>query len=236
MIMYSNRIECIDTRENRVAAANELFDELVGKGLVEDRCKIRDYFVKFIVVNLSLSDIIEVAPCDIIIKVYEKIASDFIEEHINLDDFDFDHVMAFFQGKNFNEVFEMVFDNTEDTENELNDYLGINDDEEETYDFHTNVEFEIHCEKNDDPNWVENELNARIGRHAAYKWRAAKIVGLCAVYQTNRYVGIVNLVINGNDTYTADTIETAIHNRLGANAKRLPWAEFVINNIDTDRF
>jgi hypothetical protein len=91
--------------------------------------------------------------------------------------------------------------------------------------------FEINCDESDDADFVETELNKRIGKHAAYKWRAAKISAFACIYNNLKYVGVMTLKIHGNSTYTEETIKSAIYNRLGANAKRLAWNEFVITDI-----
>ena len=245
-MIITKRIESIDGVLNRTLVAKDIVEDLCDNGAIDTTTdfasSLSKYVEDFLVGNFTLLELLGIEKDDIVCRVYEEITTNFINSHDFCADYDFDSMATFFEDcGGLNELFKMVFVDTEETERTFLDYVGIDlsgyEDEVlgESYDFHTNVEFEIHCEKNDDPNWVEKELHERIGKNAAYKWRAVSIVGFCAVYQTNRYVGIVNLVIHGNKSYTKDTIASAIHNRLGANAKRKAWNEFVITNINTDR-
>ena len=246
-MIYTKRIESLDGVLNRTLVAEEITKELGSIGAISSTNAdlveaISTYVQNFLVNDFSLVELMSVDAKDIVCRIYEEIATDFANFHVELSDkYGVETIKEFFNENTYNltDLFEMVFVNCEDTERDFCDYVGYEGDEEEeveeTYKFKTDVYFRITCEENEDEDWVEKKLRKRIGKGARYKWGAADLVAFCCVYVGDHYEGMLTLNIKGNDTYTEDTIETAIHNRLGANAKRKAWDEFEVTGIETNR-
>ena len=245
-MIYTKRIENIDGLLNRTLVAEEITEELCNVGAIsQTNADLADalstYVQNFLVNTFSLVELLSVDVNDIVCRIYEEIATDFANSHTELSDkYGIETIKDFFSENKYNltDLFEMVFVNCEDTEKDFCDYVGYEDDEEDNsqsedndFDFDVQVSFEINCDESDDADFVETELNKRIGKNAAYKWRAAKISAFAAIYNNVKYMGVMTIKIHGNSTYTEETIKSAIYNRLGANAKRLAWKEFVITDL-----
>ncbi len=248
-MIYTKRIESIDGVLNRTLVAEEITKELCSIGAISSTNAdlveaISTYAQNFLVNTFSLVELMSVDAKDIVCRIYEEIATDFAKSHVELSNkYGVETIKDFFTDNTYNltDLFEMVFVNCEDTEKDFCDYVGYEGDEENeveeevSYKFKTDVHFRITCDENDDVDCIEREINKRIGKGACYKWRAADLLSTCYVYVGDHYEGMLTLNIKGNDTYTEDTIETAIHNRLGANAKRKAWDEFEVVAIYTER-
>ena len=249
-MIYTKRIESIDGVLNRTLVAQEIVKELGSIGAISSTNSdlveaISTYVQNFLVSTFSLVELMSVEARDIVCRVYDEVVTDFAESHTELSDkYGVDTIKDFFTENTYNltDLFEMVFVNCEDTEHDFCDYVGYyvgNEDDEEDdtqskgndFDFNVQISFEINCDESDDADFVETELNKRIGKNAAYKWRAAKISAFACIYNNVKYMGVMTLKIHGNSTYTEETIKSAIYNRLGANAKRLAWNEFVIIDL-----
>lgn len=245
-MIYTERIEAIDGTFNRVLVAEEITKELCSIGAIPSTNSnlvdaISTYVQDFLVNTFSLVELMSVDANDIVCRVYDEIVTDFAKSHVELSDkYGVDTIKDFFTASTYNltDLFEMVFVNCKDTEKDFCDYVGYEDDEEDDsqsedndFDFNVQVLFEVNCDESDDADFIETELNRRIGKYAAYKWRAAKISAFASIYNDSKYMGVMTLKIHGNSTYTEETIKSAIHNRLGANAKRLAWNEFVITDL-----
>ena len=249
-MIYTKRIESIDGVLNRTLVAEQITKELVSIGAISSTNAdlveaISTYVQNFLVSTFSLVELMSVEANDIVCRVYDEVVTDFAKSHTELSEmYGVETIKDFFTENTYNltDLFEMVFVKCEDTEKDFCDYVGYyvgnendeeNDSQSEDNDFVFNVQvsFEINCDESDDADFVETELNKRIGKYAAYKWRAAKISAFASIYNNVKYMGVMTIKIHGNSTYTEKTIKSAIYNRLGANAKRLAWNEFVITDL-----
>ena len=239
MITYSNRINCMDIKSNRAVVACEIFDELVANVLVEDKFEIRDFFVDFLVNHFGLYQLIEISPADIVVKVYDSLIDEFAKAHPDiLEKYGIEAFTDFFKNYKFGDLVEAIEFNPIATIQELTDTLA------DPYHFLASVTFEHDgiSKKGDEierynAEYITAEIENRIGEKAKHlRWKAAKLLNIVLVYNKDNYTkpyytGVINLDIHGNNTYTTDTIEKAIENRLGAEAKH-PWEEFGIVTIE----
>ena len=245
-MIKEERINSIDKGPIRLELAKSIANELVNEEIIDADSlylnEILAYVSDFLSVRFTLKELLELECTDIACKVFRDMTYDFVRHlYPNATDEEVENYLSFFENVNdLAELYRLVKIEWDDTQDNLIAYVDENNDEEEdnyspkTYTFHTNVAFRITCEFHDDTDWVENELRKRIGKGARYKWRAADLVAFCCVYVGDHYEGMLTLAIKGNDTYTEDTIATAIHNRLGANAKRKAWDEFEVTDIETE--
>lgn len=242
-MIVTKRVNAINNVLNRTLVAEDIVNDLKENGGIDPTTDyandLANYVQVFLLENFTLLELLGIEKDDVICRVYDEIVTDFINSHDFAEDYDFESMTTFFEDcGTINDLFEMVFVNCEDTEHDFCDYVGHEDDEEDNsqskdndFDFNVQISFEINCDESDDADFVETELNKRFGKYAAYKWRAAKISAFACVYNDSKYVGVLNLKIHGNSTYTEETIKSAIRNRLGANAKKLAWNDFVITDI-----
>lgn len=248
MITYSNRINCMDIKSNRAVVACEIFDELVANVLVEDKFEIRNFFVDFLVNRFALYQLIEISPADIVVKVYDSLIDEFAKAHPDiLEKYGIEAFTDFFKNCKFGDLVEAIEFNPIATIQELTDTLTEDTAEEEPadpYHFLASVVFnhDIIREEGEELGIVKieditDEIENRIGKKAKHlRWKAAKLLDIVVAFNndTDLYEGVIKLDIHGNSTYTTDTIEKAIENRLGAEAKH-PWEEFGIVTIEIEK-
>ena len=245
MITYSNRINYIDIKENRAVVACEIFDELVANVLVENKFEIRDCFVDVLTNRFTLYQLIEMSPVDIVVKVYDSLIDEFAKDNSDiLEKYGIEVFTDFFKNYKFGDLVEAIKFNPTATIQKLTDTLTEETAEDEPadhYHFLTSVAFE-HDSANEDGEKFEieditDEIENRIGKNAKHlKWKAAKLLNIVVVYNndTELYEGVIKLDIHGNSTYTFSTIEKAIENRFGAEAK-YPWKEFGFLTVETEK-
>lgn len=229
------RLQVINTKANTEVIANAIIAELVENGKLNNNHADAVSFVFRYLSNMNITTLVQLDVDTAYIKVKYAIAEDFLGNYENVEGIHKNNpiVMAFFNDITLDKLYDDTYTYTKATADKFEAYINKEiPNVLPKYEFDVAVTYSV--EETLDVDRVTGRIERRIGANAYRKWSAAVLTNVVAfaTLAEDRVVGNFTFHIKGNATYTPATIEKAIKNRIGADAKKYPWTKFVFGNID----
>lgn len=234
--VVKERIECLDNEENRKAVINNLVENSVLLGI--RKSEVVDLVVE-VLKDVPLTTLLSCSVLDVYTTTRKYIIDKFLNKYTEVESVsnafanDMETIYDYFSKyEDLDDLYYACITNVMTESSEFEDYINeVMPNVLPDYTFNVVVAFEVENPENYTSEKIEGKIIRRIGKDAKYKWGACELAGIVVLSNNGKFDGKIALHIEGNASYTIDTIKQAIHNRLGANAKRRKWSDFKVLEI-----